>query len=305
MNKRSDYVIRNNNRKNNRSVKRKNIIIAASLSVVCIAAMAGIYRMEMSDNLEEESLVNWQDTASSDIADKITVNMSDSVKSVSQNATQADNDVIENNFASDSVNLEEKFAEATKSLDNSEGAQNDLQTVQNAGGSANSVNDESNVQESSLAQTSANNSVALSFDQNSSLAWPVEGNVILDYSMDSTIYFPTLAQYKYNPAIVIAAEEGSNVKASANGIVESIEKNDETGLTVTMDIGGGYKLVYGQLKNVNYSTGTFIEKGEDIGVIATPTKYYSVEGSNLFFEMLNNEVPANPIEFLKDGVIEE
>lgn len=305
MNKRSDYVIRNNNRKNNRSSKKKNIIIAASLSVVCIAAMAGIYRMEISDNLEEESLVNWQDTASSDIADKITVNMSDSTKTVSQNAAQAGNDGIENNFGSDSVNLEEKFAEAAKSLDNSENTQNNLQTAQNAGGSANSVNDESNVQENSLAQTSANNSVALSFDQNSSLAWPVKGNIILDYSMDSTIYFPTLDQYKYNPAIVISAEEGCGVKASANGIVESIEKNDETGLTVTMDIGGGYKLVYGQLKNVNYGTGAFIEKGQDIGLVAAPTKYYSIEGSNLYFEILNNEVPANPIEFLKDGVVEE
>ena len=28
------------------------------------------------------------------------------------------------------------------------------------------------------------------------LLWPMEGNVIINYSMDSTVYFPTLDQYK-------------------------------------------------------------------------------------------------------------
>ena len=32
------------------------------------------------------------------------------------------------------------------------------------------------------------------FDK-SSAVWPIEGDVLLDYSMDSTIYFPTKEQY--------------------------------------------------------------------------------------------------------------
>ena len=46
---------------------------------------------------------------------------------------------------------------------------------------------------------------ALSYNGTDRLSWPVQGNVILDYSMDSTIYFPTLDQYKCNPALIIHA----------------------------------------------------------------------------------------------------
>ncbi len=45
---------------------------------------------------------------------------------------------------------------------------------------------------------------ALHFDPEDGMLWPMEGNVILNYSMDSTIYFATLDQYKYNPAVIIA-----------------------------------------------------------------------------------------------------
>lgn len=303
MNKRSDYVIRNRNKKNNKFSKKKNIIVASTLSVVCIAAMAGIYKMEKTQNGADEPLVNWEDTASIDTSDKINVNMSSKADKVSDDGADvaANSAGIEDNFGAETQSLEEKFANATNALDEQDSAAEQT-TAENVGGSANDVADSSK-SDTALAQTAAKNSVALSFGQNDSLTWPVEGNILLDYSMDSTIYFPTLDQYKYNPAIVIQAEEGCSVKAAAKGVVDSIEKSDETGLTVTMDIGGGYKLIYGQLKDVNYSTGSVVEKGETVGVVAAPTKYYSIEGSNLYFELLNNEVPTNPVEFLTDGVV--
>jgi len=307
MSKRNDFIISDKSRKSYKSGKKRTIIVASALSIVCVAAMAGIYSMEVADKAEEEPLVNWEDTASSDTSEKINIKMSDEETGVSNQAAKVedDNNMIQDNFGADSQNLEKKFEEAAKELDEKEnGDAQNIAEAQNAGGTASEIKGETATEnEESVAQTSAKNSVALSFGQNDSLAWPVEGNVILDYSMDSTIYFPTLDQYKYNPAIVIQAEEGCSVKAAASGIVDSIEKSDETGLTVTMDIGGGYKLIYGQLKNVDYSTGTFIEKGESVGTIATPTKYYSIEGSNLFFKMLNNEVPTNPVDYLKDGVV--
>ena len=36
--------------------------------------------------------------------------------------------------------------------------------------------------------------LVLNFNDATKMAWPVSGNVILDYSMESTIYFPTLDQ---------------------------------------------------------------------------------------------------------------
>lgn len=49
------------------------------------------------------------------------------------------------------------------------------------------------------------------------MLWPMEGNVILNYSMDSTIYFATLDQYKYNPAVIIAGEVNNKVYSVAKG----------------------------------------------------------------------------------------
>ena len=71
------------------------------------------------------------------------------------------------------------------------------------------------------------------------LLWPIAGNILVDYSMDKTVYFPTLDQYKYNPAIIIEGSVDQSVLSAAAGKVTSIENLDETGTTITMDIGSG------------------------------------------------------------------
>lgn len=139
----------------------------------------------------------------------------------------------------------------------------------------------------------------LHFSPEKGLLWPMEGNVILNYSMDSTIYFPTLDQYKYNPAVVIAGEVNSKVYSVAKGQVAAIENDAVTGTTMTVDLGDGYQAVYGQLKELNFNEGDYVESGHVLGYINEPTKYYSVEGSNLYFELLKDGEPVNPIEFFQ------
>ena len=139
---------------------------------------------------------------------------------------------------------------------------------------------------------------ALAFSENDLLAWPVDGNVLMNYSMDQTIYFSTLDQYKYNPALIIGGEVGTEVTASARGIVKSVEVNAQTGNTVTMDLGNGYEAVYGQLKEVPVQEGNYVEQGELVGYLSEPTKYYSVEGCNLYFQLLKDGEPVNPMEYM-------
>lgn len=143
-----------------------------------------------------------------------------------------------------------------------------------------------------------NTSQALHFAAEDGILWPMEGNVILDYSMDSTVYFATLDQYKYNPAVIIAGDVNSKVYAVAKGKIQSIETNEVTGCTVTEDLGDGYLAVYGQLKEPEFAVGDYVEAGHVIGYVTEPTKYYSVEGSNLYFELRKDGVPVDPIEFL-------
>ncbi len=137
------------------------------------------------------------------------------------------------------------------------------------------------------------------FDENSNLIWPASGATLIGYSMDKTVYFPTLEQYKYNPALVIEGKAGETIKAATSGVVKEVAEYPQTGVTVTMDIGNGYTAVYGQLKDVCVKLGDQVNAEEKIGILNEPTKYYSVEGPNLYFEIKKDGKPVNPLDFME------
>lgn len=139
-----------------------------------------------------------------------------------------------------------------------------------------------------------------SFSENDVLAWPVNGELLLKYSMDSTIYYATLQQYKCNPSISIGAAVGTPVKAAAAGRVIKMYEDEETGLTLMMDIGGDYILTYGQLNQVTVKEGSVVMAGDVIGVVAEPSAYYKVEGANLYFAMEKGGKSVDPTLFLAE-----
>lgn len=138
----------------------------------------------------------------------------------------------------------------------------------------------------------------LHFGKDSALTWPLVGNVLLNYSMDKTIFFPTLRQYKYNPSIVIGATQGADVGCAADGIVESVYQDAKTGTTVVMRLGDGYELTYGQLQEVTVEEGDYVETGAYIGKVAAPTKYYTAEGTNVYFKLTKDGEPVDPMDYL-------
>lgn len=134
----------------------------------------------------------------------------------------------------------------------------------------------------------------LNFSENDGLIRPVTGDILMHYSMDSSIYFATLDQYKYNPAVVFSAEQGSQVSVCAPGKVIDIFEDAKIGKAVTLDLGNGYQATYGQLENIEVSVDSYVEAGEVLGFVGAPTKYYSVEGSNLYFMLTKDGVAVNP-----------
>ncbi|MCD7766621.1 MAG: peptidoglycan DD-metalloendopeptidase family protein [Lachnospiraceae bacterium] len=139
----------------------------------------------------------------------------------------------------------------------------------------------------------------VSFTDDQSLLWPSAGTIAIDYSMDKSVYFATLNQYKYNPALIISSETGNQVLAAAKGIVESISVDEETGTTLVLNIGNGYRLTYGQLMEPAVSEGDVVESGDLLAYISEPTKYYSTEGSNLYFAMTKDGEPVDPVLYLE------
>lgn len=140
---------------------------------------------------------------------------------------------------------------------------------------------------------------SLHFPTEEGLLWPMDGNVIMNYSMNATIYHATLDQYKYNPAIIIAGDVNNKVYSVAKGKIVDISQNEVTGTTVTVDLGDGYQAIYGQLKELNFEVGDYLESGHVIGYVSEPTKYYSLEGSNLYFELQKDGEPIDPIIYFE------
>ena len=141
-------------------------------------------------------------------------------------------------------------------------------------------------------------STLLDFTDSDTLVWPIVGNVLVNYSMDKTVYFATLNQYKYSPAIVIAATEGEEITAAADGQVTDVYQDPETGTTVVMNLGDGYELTYGQLTDLAVAEGDMVITGDLIGKVAAPTMYYSVEGTNVYFKLTKDGVPVDPMSRL-------
>lgn len=133
----------------------------------------------------------------------------------------------------------------------------------------------------------------LHFTGSDGMQKPVQSDILMHYSMDKSIYFATLDQYKYNPATIFSAEEGMTVTACAQGKVTSIFENEEIGKAVTLDLGDGYEATYGQLAEITVKENAYVNPGETIGSVAAPTKYYSAEGSNVYFALTHNGDPVN------------
>ena len=274
--------------------KRTTVIIASVLCALSALGLAGIYRMESAKKEQEQELVNWEEIDLTreakeeepklELVDKDTADGQAS----RLNGEETQNDPVGTSGVEILNEDDLEPVEEAQNLLTAEVSEIALAETETAG-----------EEEEETAEASVQNAINLNFQEDEGMIWPVEGNVLLDYSMEQSIYFPTLQQYKYNPAIVIQSEQGTPVLSVASGVIESIVETDETGLTMTVDLGNGYEAVYGQLSGVDLSTGSYVEAGSQIAVVAEPSIYYQIEGDNLYFQVLKDGVAVDPLDYIR------
>ena len=131
------------------------------------------------------------------------------------------------------------------------------------------------------------------------VSMPVLGNTILPYSMDTTVYFQTLGLYRCNPGILLQAPEGTEVVSIWHGQVTAIEDTKEYGTTVTVNLGSGYEMTYGQLQDIRVSVGDEVFQDTILGTVAAPTAYYQEEGDHVYFAMTKDGTPVDPMDVLQ------
>ena len=256
-------------------LKEKSFVIVLTLMLISAGTMAALFAMGTNDRAEdgqiakqEEVLQNSAPVKKTETKEEKTENKADERKAddpkMSEDITE---NVAENqDNALMQAELEDQYLEAEE-----------------------------------FAEVSAADAVAEGFSENAAptLQWPVEGDVILEFAMDHSIYFPTLAQYQYNPAMIIGTSEGTEVLSAAGGTVIDVGKTNEYGHYVTVDLGSGYELTYGQLFDISAEVGETLEAGERIAKVAYPTRNYSQEGQNLYLQLKKDGVPVDPELYLE------
>lgn len=155
------------------------------------------------------------------------------------------------------------------------------------------TNDTSEKDDSRTSQTH------FAYDGKHRLPWPVMGNVILPYSMDTTVYYTTLDQYACNDGLLIGARKGEEVTAVADGRIVNVAQSDRYGTMVTLLIGDNYEVFYGQMENVKHEIGDEVKEGDVLGLVAEPTRSFVLEGPHLYFKMTYQGEPVNPVDYLE------
>lgn len=282
---------------------KKQYIAALACLVAGAIGLAGAYSTEHAKDetqneqaLESSSIQKYQsadevkenEIRNADLDEAAArVGKNDSIQNDSTKDSSIKNDSGKSTGINDGVTEDGADKNAGNDGDDNEVADND--TV---------AKDEDTSVETSAEVKSQAESNGLSFGEASVMKWPVQGEVILPFSAEQTIYMPTLQQYQYNYGLAIEANVNDKVYCGAKGTITDVSMNEETGCTVTVDLGNGYSAIYGQLKELNFEKGDTIESGQVIGYVSEPTKYYAVEGSNVYFAMTKDGEYVDPMTYL-------
>ena len=265
-------------------LKEKSFIIVLTLMLVSAGTMAALFAMGGDDTAEENQ------AAKQEVIPQETASGNDMVKDTEKEdvapAPSTGMPVIRSAVTKKTTDTEE---ETEKDTSGTESAQIAVEL------------EDQYLEAEEMAEVSGADVIAEGFSEVPalSLQWPVSGEVLLEFSMDHSIYFPTLAQYQYNPAMIISAAEGTEVFAAATGTVTDVGKSSEYGHYVIMDLGNGFEITYGQLFDINTEVGEVLETGDRIAMVAYPTRNYSAEGENLYLKLTQDDVPVDPELYLE------
>ena len=134
-----------------------------------------------------------------------------------------------------------------------------------------------------------------SFEDGDIMDWPILGDIVMDYSTTELKYDETLDQYRTNDSIWISANAGAPVKASFDGVVQTIEKTRKDGTKVVIDNGNGWTTTYGQLlDSVLVKEGDVVKRGQILGGVANPTIYGVLQGPHISFRVAKDDVTVDP-----------
>lgn len=283
--------------KNMMSFFRKNgFYVMALVLIAGILAISGIagYVSGQSERNQAENAAEFKDRAAGAASNE--AKSAESEAAVADEMTGYNADLVQKilSMIENGTLALEDFEEEGSMNGTAEASAKDAAAAENEPEEAAEDEPEADTEEAEMA----GNVLNAGYSSENAMSWPVRGEVIMDYSMDKTIYYPTLQEYKCNPSILIQSEEGTDVAAAFSGTVADVYHDAQLGTVVEMSLGNGYEVYYGQLENVDVAVGDTVRQGQIIGTVSTPTRFYSIEGSHLNFRVTRDGEPVDPLDYL-------
>lgn len=129
--------------------------------------------------------------------------------------------------------------------------------------------------------------------------WPVKGEVIRDYTVETLAYDETMGDWRTHDGVDIAAEAGTTVMAPAGGTVSDIYTDDLMGTTVVILHADSVLSTCSNLQAVpTVEIGDTVRTGDVIGAVGTSAIAESRQPSHLHLSMTRDGVSVSPLDYL-------
>ena len=131
---------------------------------------------------------------------------------------------------------------------------------------------------------------------------PLVGVVAKGHSLEVPVFSATLNEWRVHTGIDIAAEEGAEVYAGADGTVTRVYYDNYYGNSVEITHPDGIISVYSNLdsETVNVKEGDAVSVGARLGKIGDSSLTELADEAHLHFSVKVNGVNVNPLDYITD-----
>ena len=131
---------------------------------------------------------------------------------------------------------------------------------------------------------------------------PVAGEEAAGFCVEALSYNETTRDWRVHNGVDITAQEGTEVRAAADGKVYTTFEDDTLGHTVVIVHDGGYATRYSSLReDLRVTAGDQVTMGQPIGYVGTTALVESVMGPHVHFSVSYRDTPMDPADFLALG----
>ncbi|MBN1957982.1 MAG: M23 family metallopeptidase [Desulfuromonadales bacterium] len=118
--------------------------------------------------------------------------------------------------------------------------------------------------------------------------WPTKGWITSYFGMRKS---PFTGRRVMHEGLDIAANTGTPVYATADGIVARVEYSKSYGKTVVVDHGYGYRTIFGHNSKILVKSGQRVKRGDRLALVGNTGQS---TGPHLHYELRMNGVPIDP-----------